>query len=348
MTMRWFAAVLLAMVVALPAPPARAQTASTTLQLATVLPESDISSRALKRFGETIEQKTGGRVKFRYHWAGSLVGNKTFDAVHDGTVDAALQFSSYVSGQVPDVAILEVPFTFPVDEKPMVEFHREVEPIVRDIYAGHKNHVIGSLPILMADPISCRSKFLASPADWKGTLVRTAGRWQAETVKLWGGSPVVFALGDLYAGLQRGTVDCTLLVYNLLEPFKLHEVATYITRIDHSVNYGTIDLNADVWKKLSPADQKIFTDAAQDVLTWSARELKAQEETVLKRLAERGAKFCTPSAAEFQRLVAASDRVWDAIGELVTPKGKQLMEVAAKYRRQVVAGPKVGDTTPCK
>lgn len=328
--------------------PAPAQGPSMTLQVATALPESDVSSRALKRWGDTIEQKTGGRIKFRYHWAGALVGNKMFDAVRDGTVDVALQWTSYISGELPDVAILEVPFTFPTDEQPMVAFHKEVDPILREIYAPHKHHMVGSLPILMADPVSCRSKFLAGPEDWKGRLVRTAGRWQAETIKLWGGSPVVFALGDLYAALQRGTVDCTLLVYNLLEAFKLYEVAPYLTRIDHSINYGTININADVWKKFSPGDQQVVMQVGQEVLVWGAHELKSQEDAVLKRLAQKGAKFCTPGPGELQRLVAAADSVREAIGKQVTPKGRQVMEVAARYRLQTAAGPKLGDTAPCR
>src|SRR5690606_21597738 len=99
---------------------------------------------------------------------------------------------------------------------------------------------------------------------WQGALVRTAGKWQARTLEVWGAKPVVIDLGDAYTALQRGTADCLLLVYNLIDSFKLYEVVKHVTRIDHSINMVVVQANLDVWNKIPAEDQEILVQAGRE------------------------------------------------------------------------------------
>ncbi len=54
-----------------------------TLEFASVFPESDFSSLMVKHWTEGVTKATDGRIKFRIHWSGSLVGNKMVDALRD-------------------------------------------------------------------------------------------------------------------------------------------------------------------------------------------------------------------------------------------------------------------------
>ena len=63
--------------------PANAQ----TLEFASVFPESDFSSLSVKHWTEGVTKATDGRIKFRIHWSGRLVGNKMVDAMRDGVVE---------------------------------------------------------------------------------------------------------------------------------------------------------------------------------------------------------------------------------------------------------------------
>ena len=105
-----------------------------TLQFATAFPETDFSSQLVKRWTDGVTEKTNGRVKFRIHWAGSLVGNKMVDGMKDGVVDAALSFTPYVSGEIIDLAPLDVPFSFPLDTKGLAAFNKEAMIIFDAIF----------------------------------------------------------------------------------------------------------------------------------------------------------------------------------------------------------------------
>lgn len=319
-----------------------------TLQFASPFPESDFTSQFLKRWTEGVTKETGGRIKFRLHWAGSLVGNKMVDGMRDGVVDGALTFTPYVSGEILDLAPMDVPFSYPLDAKGLTDFHRDALPIVDAIYEKKGSRAIAAPPMLLPDPLTCADRFLSGADKWQGALVRTAGRWQAETVKRWGGSPVVLAPADLYSALERKTVNCTLMVYNIVKSMKLYEPAKYITRVDHSIAFGSINVSNKTWAKLSEGDRAIMRRLGEELLTWGADEYTRAYAATLNDLKGLGAKFCVPNQKEIDRLVgAANDVLEKEIVGKTSPDGTKLIELIKRYRSSVVARPQVGDMTPC-
>jgi TRAP-type transport system periplasmic protein len=323
---------------------------SYSFKFASTSPESDLSGDGYKYWAKLVEERTGGRIKFQFFWAGSLVtSTQMFGGVRDGLVDFAGPAMSYVSGQVPDVALFEVPFAYPTESKLMLPFYRQVEPILNDVFAKDYNQrVVWTSPSTTPDPVSCRDRFLDSEQAWQGALVRVAGKWQTQALERWGAKAVVIDLGEAYTAIQRATADCLLLVYNLLDSFKLYEVAKYVTRIDHSINLVAVTANLDAWNKLPPEDQQILLDAgreSQDYVDGLRANLVSR--TIEKFKAE-GVKVCTPPQQELNRLRSVTEGVLQEISGLQTDKGRQIQEIAKGYRAQVTKwGPTEGDLAPC-
>jgi len=320
-----------------------------TLQFATMFPESDFSSEMVKRWTDGVTERTDGRIQFRVHWGGSLVPSAgLLDGLRDGTIDAALQFSSYVSGEIIDLAVLEVPFSWPQSRDGSLAFHQEVTPIVDDIYSQYGSRVVSAPPVLLPNPLTCTDRFLSGPDKWSGALVRTAGRWQGAAIERMGGSPVVMGFGDVYSALERGTINCTLAVYNFLYSVKLYEPAKYVTRLDHSIAFGSINVSNITWDRLSEEDQKIMREVGDEVMIWGHDEFLRRYEETLDLLAAEGVKFCTPDDSEFARLIDVADSlIADELTGNVSADGTRLLEVVERFRPQVTARPEVGDVTSC-
>ncbi|HEY8691195.1 MAG TPA: TRAP transporter substrate-binding protein [Chloroflexota bacterium] len=323
---------------------------SFTFKFATTAPETDLASEGLKYWANLVDQRTGGRIKFQFFWAGSLLtATNMFQGVRDGLADFASPAMSYVSGQVPDVASFEVPFSYPIDADHMLPFYREVEPVINDVFASSYNQrVVWANPGTTADPVSCKNKFLDSPRAWQGALVRTAGKWQGKTTEAWGAKAVTIDLSEAYAAIQRGTADCLLLVYNLLDSFKMYEVAKNLTRIDHSVNLQAATVSLATWNKIPADDQKIMIDAGQEAQTYIFKNRSELVTKDIEKFKQQGMKVCTPSQQELTRLRSATEPVLAEIGQLQTDKGRQILAISKKYRDQVTKlGPTEGDMTPC-
>lgn len=319
------------------------------LKIASGSPESDISGAVIKHWGDIVAQRTNNRITSKYFWAGSLVGTaEMYPGVRDGIADVGSIATASISGSFVDLAVLEVPFAYPLDTESMSAVQDQVDPIIdREVWQKNGLKHLFTATTLTPDPVTCKDKFLDSPEAWRGALVRTAGRWQAATLTNWGASPVVIPLNELYTGLQRGTVDCTLLVYSLLEAFRIYEVAKYVTRIDHSINYAPFAINKGVWDSLSRDDQQIMVDAGKEARKLSDQLRKDATIKAIDTFKANGVRMCTPNAQELARLRDSADRVWDDIAKEAGPTGKEIMDVLRKYRDKVAVGPTEGDTTPC-
>jgi TRAP-type transport system periplasmic protein len=319
------------------------------LKIASGTPEADIGSQVLKFWGDQVNQKTNGRITQQYFWAGSLLGtNDLYNGLRDGVADVGNVATASISGSIVDVAVLEVPFAYPLDTESMNAVQDQVDPIIdRDVWQKNGLKHVFTATTLVGNPVTCKDKFLDGPDAWRGALVRTAGRWQAATLQNWGASPVVIPLNELYTALQRGTVDCTLLVYNLLESFRIYEVGKFVTRIDHSINYSPFVINQKVWDSLSKEDQQIMIEAGKEARLLSDRLRADATVKAIDTFKANGVRICTPSAQELRRLRDGADQVWEAIARESGSTGKEIMDVLRKYREKVATAPTEGDTTPC-
>jgi TRAP-type C4-dicarboxylate transport system substrate-binding protein len=325
---------------------------SFTFKVATTFPQTDFGVQGLQHWTELVGQRTGGRIKFQLFYASSLLNaTQLFQGIRDGLADFGDPATSYASGQIPDVASFEVPFSYPLDNDHTLPLYREIEPVMDQIYTtAGKQHIVWMNDSTSTIPsvVSCKNKFLDSEQAWQGTLVRTAGKWQGVTAQAWGAKPVVIDISEAYSAIQRGTADCLLFTYSLLDSFKMYEVAKNLTRIDHSVNLATVDANLDTWNKLPPADQQILTAAGRETEDWLREQRIQVLDQSLAHLKQMGMSMCVPSQTELKRLRTATEGVLAEVAKQQTDKGKQLQDISKKYRDMVTTlGPTSGDQTPC-
>ncbi|GEM_PF-865353 len=322
---------------------------SITFKFASSATETDISGDGYKHWAKLIEERTGGRIKFQFFWAASLLtSQRMFEGLRDGLADFGGSATASMSGQVPDVAPFEVPFAYPLESELLLPMYSELNPLLSDVFKAYNQQMVYISPHVVADPVSCKSKFLDSANAWKGALVRTAGKWQARTLEVWGAKPVTIDSSEAYSAIQRGTADCLLYAYNLYDSGKMYEVAKYVTRIDHSINMQAVAANADAWKKLPPEDQQILLEAGKETQGFLIKERDAIVPRVIDKAKQNGVKFCTPSQQELQRLRNATEPVLNEIAQQQSDRGKQMQAVLSKFRAQVKQlGPTDGDMTPC-
>lgn len=319
-------------------------------QVNSYAPQEDIDSLTLKHFGDRVTELSDGRIQFQYHWSGSLVPiDQTFQGVRDGLTDISTQAMSYASGEIPDVAVLEVPFSWPIDSENMRAFHEEINPTVDEILQENGQKLLMANPAIMPAVFECNDsdRFLASEEDWEGTLMRTSGRYQSATVEAWGGRAVNIPLGDLYTALERGTTNCTLLIYNFVDSLRMYEPAPFVTRTDHAAQYISIDMNLEKWNQLTDEDKEIFQQAAAEAYDFGLQLRDDRLDRTLEELQDSGVEFCTPDAEEFDRLRNATEPVLDQIRQEVSPQGEKIMNVAANYRDVVTERPDYGPNNPC-
>ncbi|WP_341578390.1 TRAP transporter substrate-binding protein DctP [Microbacterium schleiferi] len=309
--------------------------------------ESDLMSRIDQKFADEVAERTDGRIVINPSYSGSLVSpDQVLNSVESGTVDLGHVTTSFASGAIPDLAILEVPYARPADSEGYAEFSAEVDPVLDEIFAEHNQKFIFSNPGIMPGIIAC-SEPAGADADFSGKLIRAAGPWQSATLAGWGGSPATIGTAELYTSLQNGTVDCTLMVYNLYSSLKLAEVAPYVYRLDFGANYNAITMNQQAWDSLSEADQTAVLAAGAAAQEYGFELLSETVEPEVERLVEAGATLCVPSDGSVDDKLATVDDVRDEIGETVSERGESLAEISEKFREDAYQAPTFGPLDRC-
>lgn len=320
----WPLVALLALVLAAPVMAA-------DLQFAIFHPKTDAFAIAEDKWMEAITKRTGGRVRFKPAYAGSLVTiTEAYDAVQSGTVEVALTAASFLSGKVPDMSPFEPLGAYPEGAR-FAEMMKEAEPVIEAIFTRHKVAYMWSQPASGVINV-CRGKHTKLPQDYKGLKIRAAGKWQAAQMRALGASPVFMDPGSQFQALQTGTIDCALSVNNLALSFKLFEPARFVTQYGLPVNLTVVLMNQKVFEGLSPEDRKIVREVSRETTATAVGPLVAAQAAAGAKLKEQGANIYALSDAERKSFQEGTRPIYDEMAKTMGDQGKKLLEIINRYR----------------
>lgn len=223
-----------------------------------------------KQWGDIIETKSGGRVKFVYYWAGTLVPiTEQVKGIKTGTADVAqigpLSIASYmpVSYAVPYLPFMGIP-SMTAGTKIWWELYDKF-PAIQKEWADVKLLVSRMMP---PDQIHTTKKMVKVPGDLKGMKLAVSSALISKFVTQQGGAATPIPPTDIAVSLSTNVVEGWInhfpvaMIFGTLPSYKYHLVvgSNDYTGIDAGMDQ--IIMNKDAWDKL-PADiQEIFEEAS--------------------------------------------------------------------------------------
>jgi len=273
-----------------------------TVKMVGTLPIKHHLSKALEMYKELVEQKSGGRVEFKLYPAQQLYNDKDLvNVLPQGGVEGAIFNSDFFAGLVPSEGILYFGTYFQNRE----QYYRLLETeawkiITKDFEEVGKIKILGLIEYGAGGIIS--KKPIAKLEDFKGLRVRAYGEYIATFLQAVGAAPVVMSSGDMYEGLQRGTIDAAMSGPSSFVDRKLIEVTEYYLEDDiyHSTPF-LLGFNLDFWNKLPPDLQKVFADAAKEVQGWSIEYAFKADKKYKEQIKAKGLTITTVDNKEMTR-----------------------------------------------
>jgi TRAP-type C4-dicarboxylate transport system substrate-binding protein len=146
---------------------------------------------------------------------------------------------------------------------------------------------------------------LSTPADAKGKKLRTFPnemmRWTLEAM---GFNIQIMPLPEVYLAIQQGAVSGQENPVDTIYSNKFYEVAPHVTLTNHVYSPIPLAIAEKTWAKLSPADQKAVTEAAQAAAKYSREFISGNDANQLQEMAAKGAKVnAKPDVAAFRTAV---------------------------------------------
>lgn len=312
------------------------------LKAATTQPRKHpLHDNAYLRWGEEIEKRTNGKVKFKWYLSGSLVKQgQAQTAVKEGLVDVLVQNAVWMEeAKYPVTKLLHIPFMMdsPRHGAQLYYMAYQAIPELRKEHEGVKPLGFFTTGI---QNLGRKGKPIKTLNDMKGIKLWTGSKSTMEMVKLLGGTPVMTQVQDVYMSLQRGMVEGFVFPTAPALAFKLTEIANAHTIGNFSGACQYFAMNLKTWKKLPLDVQKVFEDLTQSTGMLAGTTLTRMQKGLLKNLGKRGDKIYLLPPEEKAKWAAKIQPLADSIISDLDKKGidgqalyKKVMALAEEARQ---------------
>ena len=293
-------------------------------------PSTDIKAKTIKRMGDLVEERTNGRIKFKYFYGASLIKKPAFvDGVAKGIADISTGPAAFLTGKIPELEPFNVFGAY--DPSKQLEMAKAIRPTLIELFA--KKNIYPIMLQFTGNNIFChKTKFMKTPAEWKGQKMRASGRFSATMTKMWGASPVFMPPADLYLSLQRGVIDGFLLIYDIVYGLKLYEVAPYITDTALSNTIEPVTMNLEKWKTLSKEDQEIFKAVVKEVEPWNFKETLSVVEKMKKDIIAKGGKIYELNEGEKKLYMKGVQTLEPEVEKFSKETGKKFIKILENFK----------------
>jgi TRAP-type C4-dicarboxylate transport system substrate-binding protein len=286
-----------------------------------VVPQSNIR---LKEIGSPHS------IKWTEAYAGALYNFKnTLEGVQDGLTDIGWVGTLWEPVKMP---LHNVQFYAPFasgNVQHLNAIQEELETTIPAMKAEWDKHNQVYLGAQVADTYHIVSTYpINSLADLKGKKFMTPGaiaNWLKGTgaIGINGGLPVY------YNNMKTGVADGAIIITTGMLPFKLHEAAPYITKIDlGGPMSGALTMNKDTWKKLPTHMKLLFRDLGREYAQQQTNIIEGKVSLFMKIMAKQGAKITTLPASERQKWVNSMP---DLAGDWVKANGAAGKQVLSAF-----------------
>lgn len=303
------------------------------LKLSYAMPATAFQGQTYEYFAKLVKEESKGQVEIQTYPAGSLVSDpEILDAVAAGNVDIGHFMVAYVSPTIKELTPLEIPGAYPGSK--VLELEKATRPVVETIFEKYGIKYLGCNVVgeISFSATKNAGKPIKIPSDMKGLAVRTPGKWGAEAIKLWGGSPVTVPLGDLPVALERNTINVAYTGWVINSGLKLYESTPFVTFTDLQEMFQGLIMSDKAWKKLNAEQQGAVMRAVkrwQDYAQQTNTEIKQKYEGTLKGAGVTVYYLTDSENAEFKKV---TEPLMDQIKAISGADGEKLINAFKSLR----------------
>jgi tripartite ATP-independent transporter DctP family solute receptor len=261
--------------------------------------------QAVAKFGELVSQKSDGKIKVKL-FAGGLLGNDVsmVSSLQGGTQEMTIPDTSTLVGiaGLKEFGLINLPFALnsseeadalldgPWGQKLMAKLPEKGLVGLGFWENGFRQISNNRHPINKAEDISgLKLRVIQNPLF-------------IDTFKALGANALPMPFPEVYTALETGTVDGQENPLATLIASKFYEVQKHTVISNHIYSVWAFLISKKFWDKLSPDEQKILTEAANEATAFERKTIRAFDATALEEIKAKGIQVTTLSDEETAKL----------------------------------------------
>lgn len=293
---------------------------------------ADSRDAGARAFAKDVTSKDPS-LKFRIYPGASLISNpiKQLDALQDGTIDMAIIPLVYAVNKIPEFSVTVLPGAVSSAAEGMKLRGSPYAQKLQEIAEANGIHIVTWW--WTEGGFVNRVRPIGAPDGVKGLKFRGADRTVDAALREAGASVFAMPSTELYNAMQSGVLDGLITSYDSLTSMRLYEQSKYATvggEYTMFVLLQPIVMSKAAWDKLTPAQKKIFDDAALKTdQEFNAEQVKVAQATADK-FKQAGVQVRQMTKDEYAQWVALAKKTsWVEFAN-TSPKAKELLDALAK------------------
>ncbi len=289
-----------------------------TIKIGIGLSADHPQGQAVTRFAEIVSQKSGGKIKVRL-FAGGALGNDVtmISALQGGTQEMTIPDTSTLVGisGLKDFGLINLPFLFqngqeadalldgPFGQKLMAKLPEKGLIGFGFWENGFRQVTNSRRPITKAE-------------DFSGLKLRVIQNpLFIDTFRELGANAVPMPFTEVYTALETKTIDGQENPLATILASKFYEVQKHTVMSNHIYSVWAFLMSKRFWDKLTPDEQALITDAANEAKDFERKTIRDFEKTALDELKAKGMEVTTLSDEEMTKLREKTKAVRDKFTE---------------------------------
>ncbi|WP_089653757.1 DctP family TRAP transporter solute-binding subunit [Halobacillus aidingensis] len=238
-----------------------------------------------EEFAKRMNEKTDGAVNIDVYEFGGL-GSETdqVEQLQSGTVEMAVMSPGFTGNMVKEGQLFALHFLFPDSVETTQQILNDSEALNTDLRELYEEHSISPLSYWTEGAMQwTSSRAISEPADFEGLKMRTqTSPLILESYKAYGADPQSMSWGELYTGLDQGTVEGQENPIFFIGDASFHEVQDYMTISNHNNYVAMTTVNTDWYEGLDEEMQSTIDETVEEMQDWVFEEQKKQNEEYLE------------------------------------------------------------------
>lgn len=306
-----------------------------TLKLTHQWPQGDGRDKGARHFIKEVVKRDPS-FKFRIYPGASLISSPTkqIDALANGSIDLSIFPLIYGVGKAPEFSVTILPGAINSVQDAMRFKGTDYETRLQAVAEKQGFHILTWW--WTEGGIANRARPITTPETVKGLKFRGADRTLDSMLKNAGASVFAMPSTELYSAMQTGVLDGLMTSYESFMSMRLYEQVKYATLGGDYTVFVVMQplvVSTKVWNALTPAQKKIFEQAAaatQD--NFNAEQDKVKAEVVAKFKAAKVDVRQMTQAEYKEWLELAKKTAWPEYAS-ISPEAKGLLEAVEKLNK---------------
>lgn len=295
---------------------------------------TDGRDKATRVFVEEVNKKDAS-LKFRIYPGSSLNIKPVaqFDALQAGTLEMAVFPMSYAVGKVPEMSIVIMPGTITSLEHALrlkgTPFHQKLQEL------AHKNGVHIVSWWWTPGGFASKIREIGGPDTVKGEKMRAADPTFESMLKAAGASVINIPSTEIYPSLQSGVLTSTLTSAETFVSMRIYEQTKFATVGGDYTLWWLLQplvMSKAAWDKLTPAQQKIFQEAADKSDAYFAAGQREAVKNMVDAYTKAGAKVRALTKPEFDAWIDLAKKTSWPEYAAKSADAKQLLELVSAVK----------------